>query len=127
MSFFGLFQSKKVVDGVVNGIYNGIDKMNYTEEEKKDNHKVFLKLYEPFKVAQRYLAVIFSIPFVFLHTLYFGMRGVLYTNESAQTALKAIQTDLNDSLGLIVLTLIGFYFAGGTIEGGIRAFAGLKK
>ena len=127
MSIFGLFQSKKVVDGVVNGIYNGIDKMNYTEEEKKDNHKVFLKLYEPFKVAQRYLAVIFSVPFVILHTFYFGMRGVLYTNEAAQTALKAIQTDLNDSLGLIVLAIIGFYFAGGTIEGGIRAFTGSKK
>ena len=127
MSFFGLFQSKKVVDGVVNGIYNGIDKMNYTDEEKKDNHKVFLKLYEPFKVAQRYLAVIFSIPFVFLHTLLFGMRTFLYSDDGAQSALKVIQGDLNESLGLIVLTIVGFYFAGGTIEGGIRAFTGSKK
>lgn len=113
-----------VKEKIVDGIYNGVDKMVYTDEEKKDNHAVFLKLYEPFKVAQRYLSLIFSVPFALLHTLVFSMRVAFWDNPALQASMKIIQGDINESLGLIVLTIVGFYFAGGVVEGGLKAFKG---
>ena len=113
-----------VKEKIVDGIYNGVDKMVYTDEEKKDNHAKFLTLYEPFKVAQRYLSLIFSIPFALLHTLVFSMRVAFWDNPALQASMKIIQGDVNESLGLIVLTIVGFYFAGGVVEGGLRAFKG---
>jgi hypothetical protein len=111
-----------VKEKIVDGIYNGIDKMAYTAEEKKDNWARFLTLYEPFKVAQRYLSLVFSVPFALLHSLAFTVRMMFWDNEALQASIKLIQDDLNSSLGLIVLTIIGFYFAAGAVEGGIKAF-----
>lgn len=111
-----------VKEKIVDGIYDGVDKMIYTDEEKKDNHAKFLALYEPFKVAQRYLSLVFSVPFALLHTLAFSLRMALWDNAALQASMKIIQGDINDSLGLIVLTIVGFYFTGGVVEGGIKAF-----
>ena len=113
---------KDVKEKVVDGIYNGIDNMVYTDQEKKDNHAKFVALYEPFKVAQRYLSLIFGVPFALLHTLIFSVRVAYWNNADLQTSMKVIQVDINESLGLIVLTIIGFYFAGGVVEGGLKAF-----
>ena len=112
-----IFGSDEVISKGVQGIISGVDKAIYTEEEKKDNFKSFLKLYEPFKIAQRYLALIFGIPFASLHTLAFSARMVDWDNPALQASMKAIQADMNDSLGMIVLVIIGFYFAGGAAEG----------
>lgn len=122
-----LFGSDTVVEKTVNGIYNGLDKMVYTDEEKKENHKTFLQLYEPFKVAQRYLAMTFSIPFAVLHIGAFSLRMAFWDSEELQSSMKLIQGDLNDTLGMIVLTIVGFYFAGGVIEGGVKAFKRVSK
>ena len=123
MSIAGwLFGGDDVKKKMVDGIYNGVDAMVYTEQEKKDNHAKFLTLYEPFKVAQRYLSLIFSIPFACLHTGVFALRVALWDNPLFQVSAKVIQGDINDSLGLIVITIVGFYFAGGTVEGAIKAF-----
>jgi len=119
MSIWGkLFGSQKVVDSVI----SAGDAIVYTEEEKKENHKTFLKLYEPFKVAQRYLAMIFSIPFAILHTGVFSVRVAYWDNPVLQKSMKVIQSDINDSLGTIVLVIIGFYFAAGATEGVIKRF-----
>lgn len=123
MSIAGwLFGGDDVKKKMVDGIYNGVDAMVYTDEEKKENHKTFLKLYEPFKVAQRYLSLIFSIPFACLHLGIFALRVALWDSVAFQAAAKVIQSDINESLGLIVITIVGFYFAGGTVEGAIKAF-----
>jgi hypothetical protein len=123
VSIFGwILGGDKIKEKIVDGIYNGADNLVYTEQEKKANHAVFLALYEPFKVAQRYLSIIFSVPFVILHTAAFSSRLALWNDEALQTSIKLIQGDLNESLGLIVLTIVGFYFAGGVVEGGIKAF-----
>ena len=113
---------KDVKEKIVDGIYNGVDKLVYTEQEKKDNHAKFLTLYEPFKVAQRYLSLVFSVPFALLHTLAFSFRIACWNNEALQSSIKLTQGDINESLGLIVLTIVGFYFAGGVVEGGVKAF-----
>ena len=60
MAFWSkLFGSDKIISAGI----NTIDKIVYTDEEKADNKLSLLKLYEPFKLAQRLLAVIYSIPY----------------------------------------------------------------
>ena len=61
--FERLFGSDKVIGKAVDGIYNGVDKIAYTEEERADNFRKLLKLYEPFKIAQRFLALTLTIPY----------------------------------------------------------------
>jgi len=124
MSFFArLFGSDEVIKKSVGGVIDGMDALIYTDEEKKENFKSFLKLYEPFKLAQRYLALIFSIPFAFIHTLAFSLRMYAWENPGFQEATKVIQTDINDSMGMIVLVIVGFYFAGGAAEGIMKSRA----
>jgi len=89
------------------------DNAFYTDQEKGAAHMKLLELYEPFKVIQRYLALIFSIPFALLHFGMYSFRAYNWENDILQAAIKLIQGDMNESLGLIVLTMIGFYFAGG--------------
>jgi len=60
--------------------------------------------------------------FALLHTLIFSMRVAFWSNEALQSSMVVIQNDINDSFGLIVLTVVGFYFAGGVVEGGFKAF-----
>ena len=115
-----------VKEKIVDGVYKGVDNMVYTEQEKKANHALFLKLYEPFKVAQRYLSLIFSVPFATIHTGIITLRVANWEDPVFQSAMKGIQGDLNESLGLLVLAIVGFYFAGGTIEGGVKAYAKTK-
>lgn len=102
-----LFGSDKVVGKAVDGVYNGIDKLFYTDEEKKDNFKILLKLYEPFKIAQRFLSLIFGIPYAIAWFITFVAS--FYRDVDAQMTL------LGGDMGMIVLVIIGFYFAGGAI------------
>ena len=99
-----------------------IDDAFHTDQEQVKEHMEFLKLYEPFKVAQRYLAIIFSIPFAVLHFGMYSLRVAMWSNDKLQIVVKAIQDDMNNSFGLIVLTVVGFYFAGGAAEGIIKRF-----
>lgn len=103
-----------------------VDNAFYTAEEKGAAHMRLLELYEPFKVIQRYLALIFSIPFALLHFGMYSFRAYSWDNEMLQKAIKLIQDDMNESLGLIVLTMVGFYFAGGMAEGMIKRFRSKK-
>jgi len=52
-----------------NSIISGIDKSILTKEESVDYMKEMLKLYEPYKLAQRILAIMFSGCFLFVHLL----------------------------------------------------------
>ena len=106
--FKTLFSSESVVDKTVNGIYDGIDKVVYTAEEKADNRQQLLKLYEPFKIAQRFLALIFGIPYVLAWFVTFIMS--FYIDVNAQLAL------LDGKIGLIVVSIVTFYFGGGMLE-----------
>jgi hypothetical protein len=54
----------------------------------------------------------------------FSARVGFWDDATLQASMKIIQGDINESLGLIVLTIVGFYFAGGVVEGGVKAFRG---
>ena len=145
MGFFGsLFGNENVINKAVDGVYNGLDKVMYTDEEKADMaikrsnlHIKFLKAYEPFKIAQRFLALIVGIPYM----IFMSISAIMYLAGMAippdliksvyqpsaygtylmEGSLKFMST-LNAVLGGYFGLIMGFYFAGGMLEGGIRAF-----
>lgn len=116
MGFWGsLVGSDKVQDG----LYNGIDKLVLTKEEQLDLHLKFLKAYEPFKLLQRYLAVMVGIPFLLIHliTVFLLIKG------ATELALQVAELN-NNTLGTPFLWIMALYFGGGAVEGSIRAIKG---
>jgi len=109
-----LFGSDKVVGGVVDGVYNGVDKLVYTKEEKADNFARILKLYEPFKIAQRLLALVFGVPYALG---WFATFIASFFLEDIQPQIDLLSGDISN----IVLAIVGFYFLGGAMAGGLRA------
>jgi len=104
-----IFGSDKTIAKITDGIFSGMDKMVFTEEERKDNFRQTLKLYEPFKVAQRYLACIFTVPYVLAWFITFAASFVV--DVSTQMDM------LFGTMGNIVLAIVAFYFAGGVVSG----------
>jgi len=104
--FGKLFGSEKVIDAGI----NGIDKMFFTGEEKSDAKLKFLKAYEPFKLAQRLLALIFAFDFsvAFLAAIVFACSGLDWR--------PIVNVVVAFNLGTIVLAIVVFYFGGGTLE-----------
>lgn len=110
MNIFGkLFGSDKVIDAGI----KGLDAVVYTQEEKAKYKLSLLKAYEPFRVAQRFLALIFSIPYAVAWLATF-VASFFADSVEAQTAL------LSGDVGLIVTVIVGFYFGGGAVEGVLR-------
>ncbi len=132
-----LFGSSKVVNTIADGVYDGLDAVVYTDEEKvsdslkKADFKIrLLKAYEPFKVAQRFLALLFGIPFVVIGTI--AMLVFLFSifkygpgleHKFVYEQLK-ILIELNiDLFGQPVAIVLGFYFFGGAGEGILNAWS----
>lgn len=115
--FTKLFGNDNVVSKAADGIYDGIDKAVYTEEEKIDNRKAFLRLYEPFKVAQRLLALVYSIPYMFAWTVTF-IVSFFGIDTTYQREL------LSGDICTINSYIVGFYFLGGVVNGVISHNAG---
>jgi hypothetical protein len=71
-----------------------------------------MKAYAPFKVAQRYLALMFCGTFLISFSVVMAMT---LFGEPNITAVKQVIDDFY--IGEIALTIIGFYFGGGMLEG----------
>jgi hypothetical protein len=118
-----IFNPKKLGESII----SGIDKSFLSKEESLDYFQEMLVLYEPYKLAQRILAIMFSSVFLFVHLIVaithfiYVLRGV-----EAKTIIELYQFN-NDSLGTIVLIIISFYFAGGVLEGTVKRFQESKK
>ena len=120
--FFGkLFGSDTAIEKTADGIYNGIDMAIYTDEEKaialqkkQEFYVNILKAHEPFKLAQRFLAMIYSIPYVSIVIYCVVVNDMIRLNV------------VHDALGTQNLIILGFYFGGGAFEGIIKAKAGIK-
>lgn len=108
--FSNIFGSDKAIDAGI----NAIDALVFTDEEKADKKAMFLKLYEPYKLAQRYLAMIFCIPYSLACFLTFAAS--FFVDVTTQVAM--LSSDWSSISILIAL----FYFGGGAAEGGIKAF-----
>ena len=83
--------------------------------EAKTNAKAtLLNAYAPFKLAQRYLAIMFSTVFLFI--MINGILGALYGWVDMEAVNEAKKFANEMWLGEIMVTIIGFYFGGGMIE-----------
>ena len=70
-----------------------------------------LESYAPFKVAQRYLALIFGFTFVASYVLVLVLFFLGRDIAEVQEIINAFKIDW------IMLTIVGFYFGGGAFEG----------
>lgn len=107
MSIFGtIFGSETAVKAG----RDAIDAVFYTEEEKAKQHAEFLKLYEPFKLAQRVIATMVVVPYMLGWAAVF-LCSFFFTEKDLAFPLKMLSGDI----GTATLIVIGFYFAGGTL------------
>jgi len=112
-------------DVIANGI-KLIDDMHTSKEEEiaaKNKAKVELMgAYAPFKVGQRYLAMMFTV--TYLLSFFICLVMVL----AAESFTKVDVTNLLGEfyIGEIMLTIIAFYFAGGAVEGVVNKVKGNK-
>lgn len=83
--------------------------------EAKTNAKAtLLNAYAPFKLAQRYLAIMFSSVFLFI--MINGILGALYGWVDMEAVNEAKKFANEMWLGEIMITIVGFYFGGGLVE-----------
>ncbi|MDB4681396.1 hypothetical protein OAE88_00650 [bacterium] len=131
-----LFGTATIVEKGVDAVVSAGDKLFYTDEEKADmkvkireHHLSLLKASEPFKVAQRLLAVWFSILFGigFLTGLGMTMFNMITTYRQVKDGidpLSIVTIDITPlfslvssfDLGIIMITICAFYFGGGTLN-----------
>jgi hypothetical protein len=109
---FGLETIGKILgsDKVIESGIKAIDSFVYTDEEKAVQKTELLKHFEPFKLAQRYLALLFSFAFVaaFIASIGLSLFGLPYAG-----IVKIVEAF---NISWIVLSIVTFYFTGGTIE-----------
>lgn len=110
--FGKLFGSKKVVDASI----SAIDSAFFTEEEKSAALErkmtlkaALLKAYEPFKVAQRALALLYGVPYVLAWFATFCCSFFMDVKQQFDLLL-------NSDIAIANLIILGFYFAGGAGE-----------
>lgn len=83
--------------------------------EAKTNAKAtLLNAYAPFKLAQRYLAMMFT--FIYLFIMINGILGALYGWVNMENVKEALKFANEMWLGEIMITIIAFYFGGGLVE-----------
>ena len=122
MSWLGnLFTNENLIDNAS----SAIDKMIFTQEEKTDYLLKFLKAYEPFKIAQRLLAISFSSVFlsIFIIAVMLFLVGTFMMEEFYVLQAYELMKWNVDTLGTSVSLIVAFYFAGGMLEGAMRAKA----
>lgn len=105
--FSSLFGTENVVNKVVDGIYDGLDAVVYTGEEKVKDRKELLKLYEPFKLAQRLIALSFCIPYMLAWSVTFFASFFIEVKDQVEMLLSPVGP------ATIVAVIVGFYFYGG--------------
>ena len=118
-----IFSPKKLGESII----SGIDKTFLTKEESVDYMKQMLVLYEPYKLAQRILAIMFSGAFLFVHLLTAVAHFIYVLKGLEAKSIIDLYKHNNDSLGTIVLIVISFYFAGGVLEGTVKRFRTKEK
>lgn len=115
---FGIIGKLLGSDTVINKGMELLDDLHTSTEEEiaaKTKAKVdLLAAYAPFKLAQRYLALIFTIVFVFIMAN--GVLGAMYGIIDLAAVEEAKQFANEMWLGEIMLAIVGFYFGGGFAE-----------
>ena len=102
-----------------------IDGMHTSETEaieaKTKAKTELLSSYAPFRVAQRYLALIFGFTFVGSYLMVLTLFFLDKDLTQVQELIGAFKIDW------IMLTIVGFYFGGGAFEGVMNKKVEAKK
>lgn len=102
-----------------------IDSMHTSETEaieaKTKAKTDLLASYAPFKIAQRYLALLFGFTFV---GSYIMVLTLFFLDKDITQVQKVIDSF---SIDWIMLTIVAFYFGGGAFEGLAEKKSGGKK
>ena len=92
-----------------------IDSMHTSTEEQikaqSDARIQLINAYQPFKLAQRYIALMFTFTFISCFAITMGMT---LAGKGDIEGVKAILGDF--WIGEIMLLIVGFYFGGGLAE-----------
>lgn len=101
-------------------IQSGVDLIDSlhtsTEEEIQAKSKAktdLLSAYAPFKIAQRYLAMMFTL--TYLISFFICLINILTADDFTKLDITNLLSEFY--IGEIMLTIVAFYFAGGAIEG----------
>lgn len=108
-------------DTVISGGMKMLDDAFYTDSEEaedkakaiqqKADHKInLLKAYAPFKVAQRYIAVVFLFCFT---VSYLGILALTGFDIETKKYIEVIDAF---NIQWIMMTIVMFYFGGGLVE-----------
>jgi len=115
---FGIIGKLLGSDTVISKGMELIDDLHTSTEEElaaKTKAKTdLIAAYAPFKLAQRYLALIFTAMFVFIMAN--GVLGALYGVVDTAAVQEAKDFANEMWLGEIMLAIVSFYFGGGFIE-----------
>jgi hypothetical protein len=107
-------------DEIIKGGMNLIDDMFETDAEKRESKtkaKIdLMKAYAPFKVAQRYLALMFGGSF--LMCFWIAVFMALTGRGSIDDLMKVMDAFM---IAWIMTSIIIFYFGGGLVESGGNA------
>ena len=116
MSWLNGIFSPDVVNKTVDAIVDSGDALFYTDEEKSvaaqkaiDTKLKMLPLFEPFKIAQRYIAFGFTLNFIV--AFWVAVAFYAFGDKKLLDGFLIIVTTFQ--LGWIMLAIIGFYFGGG--------------
>jgi len=93
-----------------------ISSLDITDTQKKQLTLDVFSYSKPFKVIQRLIAISISLLYIFSITIV----SVLSKFYDMSTVINLYSTL---SFGMVMLTILGFYFSGGAIE----SFRNLKK
>ena len=126
--------------GVVDKGVEMLDDAFHTEQEKAGFKATLLKLYEPYKLIQRWLALTVTVAFVGLHVftsvadiIYISIQAASFDVDSATAGFEPaplfeIISQRNiDTLGSGWEWIMIWYFTGGVIDGGFKAAGNLIK
>ena len=117
-----LFGSKSVIKAGI----DGIDAMVFTDEEKSTAKGAFLKLYEPYKIAQRYIAMTFCPAYIGCWVLTFLIEVIdIFISKDLDTSV--LYELLQGDVAMMVILILGFYFGGGAAEGIVTQLNSKKK
>ena len=109
-----IFSPSSLTDAIVD---TG-DALVFTDEEKAKMKLELLKHYEPFKIAQRLLSLIFAVNFIL--AFWVGVALFVWFPNLASGFLGLVKAY---ELGWIMLAIVSFYFTGGVVN----TFKGVKS
>lgn len=116
MGFWGkIFGSDNVINKGIDAIVKTGDALVFTGEEKSQYKLALMKAYEPFKLLQRLMVLVFIVPFALLHSAV--IVGMMFEMEWGH-----ISSAINDAFSYPVSAAVTLYLTGGVLEGGIGKF-----